>query len=303
MTRYVLGVDGGGTKTDAVIADENGVAIATASNGGANWERMGIEKALTSLEEVIRNAATAASIQTSQIESASFAIAGIDWPDDVKLYLPITDRLGITNFQFMNDSFAALYAGAGKLEGIVSIAGTGGKTAGIYAGKEAQTMGMELGEGGGAGQLVGLALEYIAMQHHQSAEPSALYQLIPTLMNMEPGTPFFQAVARSGLRLNESLAPEIFKLTATSDPGAMYAVTRTAAQHANDVIGIAKQLGISNESITIVRAGGLHTADNEAFDAEFENVVLGSLTNASLKVLAEAPVIGAVQSAIGGLND
>ena len=136
MTRYVLGVDGGGTKTDAVIADENGVAIATASNGGANWERMGIEKALTSLEEVIRNAATAASIQTSQIESASFAIAGIDWPDDVKLYLPITDRLGITNFQFMNDSFAALYAGAGKLEGIVSIAGTGGKTAGIYAGKE-----------------------------------------------------------------------------------------------------------------------------------------------------------------------
>ena len=73
--------------------------------------------------------------------------------------------------------------------------------------------------------------------------------------------------------------------------------------HANDVIGIAKQLGISNESITIVRAGGLHTADNEAFDAEFENIVLGSLTNASLKVLAEAPVIGAVQSAIGGLND
>ena len=302
MTRYVLGVDGGGTKTDAVIADEHGAVIATASNGGANWERMGIEKALTSLEEVIRNAANSAGIQTSHIESASFAIAGIDWPDDVALYLPLTERLGISNFEITNDSFAALFAGAGKLEGIVSIAGTGGKTAGIYAGKEAQTMGMELGEGGGAGQLVGLALEYIAMQHHQSAESSALYELIPTLMNKKPGTPFFQAVARSGLRLNESLAPEIFKLADIGDPGALYAVMRTAEQHAKDVIGIAKQLGITSESITVVRAGGLHTAGNKAFDEAFEKTVSSALPGASLKVLEAAPVMGAVKSAIGGLN-
>ena len=302
MTRYVLGVDGGGTKTDALIADENGNVIASASNGGANWERMGIDKALISLEEVIRKAAKSAGIETSQIESASFAIAGIDWPDDVALYLPLTERLGISNFEITNDSFAALFAGAGKLEGIVSIAGTGGKTAGIYAGKEAQTMGMELGEGGGAGQLVGLALEYIAMQHHQSAEPSALYQLIPTLMNKEPGTPFFQAVARSGLRLNESLAPEIFKLADIGDPGALYAVVRTAEQHAKDVIGIAKQLGITSQSITVVRAGGLHTAGNKAFDQAFEKVVSSALPGASLKVLEAAPVMGAVKSAIGGLN-
>ena len=303
MTRYVLGVDGGGTKTDAVIADENGKVISRESNGGANWERMGIEKALISLEEVIRKAAKSASIETSQIESASLAIAGIDWPDDVTLYLPITERLGITNFQIMNDSFAALYAGVGKLEGIVSIAGTGGKTAGIYGGKKAQTMGMELGEGGGAGQLVDLALEYIAMQHHHTAEPSALYELIPGLMKKEPGTDFFQAVARSGLRLNESLAPEIFKLTVAADPGAIYAATRTAAQHAKDVIGIAKQLGVSNHPITIVRAGGLHTAGNTIFDGEFEQIVLESLPSANLKVLAEEPVMGAVESALGGLND
>ena len=302
MTRYVLGVDGGGTKTDALIADENGNVIASASNGGANWERMGIDKALISLEEVIRKAAKSAGIETSQIESASFAIAGIDWPDDVALYLPLTERLGISNFEITNDSFAALFAGAGKLEGIVSIAGTGGKTAGIYAGKEAQTMGMELGEGGGAGQLVGLALEYIAMQHHQSAEPSALYQLIPTLMNKEPGTPFFQAVARSGLRLNESLAPEIFKLADIGDPGALYAVVRTAEQHAKDVIGIAKQLGITSQSIAVVRAGGLHTAGNKAFDQAFEKVVSSALPGASLKVLEAAPVMGAVKRAIGGLN-
>ena len=121
-------------------------------------------------------------------------------------------------------------------------------------------------------------------------------------MNKESGTPFFQAVARSGLRLNESLAPEIFKLADIADPGALYAVVRTAEQHAKDVIGIAKQLGITSQSITVVRAGGLHTAGNKAFDQAFENVVSGALPGASLKVLEAAPVMGAVKSAIGGLN-
>lgn len=302
MSKFVLGVDGGGTKTDAVIADENGKNIATATNGGANWERLGITKALDSLEEVIKSAATSAGVATSDISYATFAIAGIDWPNDVNLYLPITERLGIKNFEFMNDSFAALYAGSKSLEGIVSIAGTGGKTSGIYAGNKVQSMGMELGEGGGAGQLVGLALEYIAMQFHNTADPSALYETIPALMGKEPGMDFFEAVARSGTRLNESLAPEIFKLADQNDVGALYAVKKTAVQHAKDVCGIAKQLGIFQEDITVVRAGGLHTAGNKAFDMEFENYVKQCLPNAILVVLNKAPVMGAVLNSVGALN-
>ncbi len=302
MSKFILGVDGGGTKTDAVIADENGKIIATATNGGANWERMGITNALNSLEEVIRSVADSAGIATSDISYATFAIAGIDWPNDVKLYLPITDCLGIKNFEIMNDSFAALYAGSKSLEGIVSIAGTGGKTAGIFAGNKVQSMGMELGEGGGAGQLVGLALEYIAMQFHRTVEPSALYESIPAALGKTPGVEFFEAVARSGARLNESLAPEIFKLADQNDIGALYAVKKTALQHAKDVCGIAKQLGICQEDITVVRAGGLHTARNKAFDLEFENYVKQCLPNANLVVLDQAPVMGAVLNSVGALR-
>jgi len=302
MSKFILGVDGGGTKTDAVIADENGKVIASATNGGANWERMGISKALDSLKEVINSAAASAGISTSDIAYATFAIAGIDWPNDIKLYLPITERLGIKNFEIMNDSFAALYAGSKNLEGIVSIAGTGGKTSGIYAGNKVQSMGMELGEGGGAGQLVGLALEYIAMQFHGTAEPSALYEVIPTVLGKSPGIEFFEGVARSGTQLNESLAPEIFKLSDQNDAGALYAVKKTALQHAKDVCGIAKQLGIRDQEVTVVRAGGLHTAGNNAFDKEFENYVKRCLPNAILMVLDKAPVMGAVLHSVGALR-
>lgn len=302
MSKYVLGVDGGGTKTDAVIADLNGKVIASASNGGANWERMGIEKALNSLEEVIKSAANSARINTSDISSAAFAVAGVDWADDVKLYQPLASRLGINKYEIMNDSFAALYAGSENLQGIVSIAGTGGKTSGIYQGKQAQTMGMELGEGGGAGQLVGLALEYIAMQFHKTASESELYELIPKSLKLNPGPEFFEAVARKGLRLSEALAPEIFLLADQNDPGALYAVKKTAEQHGIDVCGIAKQLGIHDQDVVVVRAGGLHTGGNAVFDKEFERQVKAELPNANLLVLNKAPVMGAVLRAIGNLN-
>ena len=186
----------------------------------------------------------------------TFAIAGVDWPDDVKLYLPIAGRLGIKKIKIINDSLAALYSVSDSLEGIVTIAGTGGKTAGIYRGKMAQSMGMELGEGGGAGKLVGLALEYMAMQFHHTAANSALYEVIPKIMGKQPGKEFFEAVARNGLRLNESLAPEIFKLADLGDEGALYAIKKTAIQHAKDVCGIATQLNIKDEPITVVREIG-----------------------------------------------
>ena len=303
MKKYILGVDGGGTKTDAAIADASGKIIATASNGGANWERMGIARALDSLEEVIERCAAEAGIKTSEIASATFAIAGIDWPNDVNLYLPITSRLKIKKYQFVNDSFAALYAGSHSLEGIVSIAGTGGKTAGIFCGKQVQSMGMELGEGGGAGQLVNLALEYIAMQFHKTVEPSAMYIEIPVAIGKNPGVEFFESVARGSMRLDESLAPKIFELADRNDIGALYAVESTALQHAKDVCGIAKQLGISDEEITVVRAGGLHTAGNKTFDTIFESHVKGCLPSAKLEVLQEAPVVGAVISAARALNE
>ena len=56
----VLGIDGGGTKTHAVVADSEGTVRGFATSGPANWEVVGLRGAGESLREASRRALEAA---------------------------------------------------------------------------------------------------------------------------------------------------------------------------------------------------------------------------------------------------
>jgi N-acetylglucosamine kinase-like BadF-type ATPase len=152
MSKLILGIDGGGTKTHAVLVDLAGNILAAAANGGANWERTGISATEISLLEIVQRVLKSADSTSQDVVAATFALAGIDWESDKELFNPTANALGLSNnTSFINDSIAALFAGSSSGIGCVSIAGTGGKTSGRNSTETFQTMGMDLGEGGGAG--------------------------------------------------------------------------------------------------------------------------------------------------------
>ncbi|MDX6578683.1 MAG: BadF/BadG/BcrA/BcrD ATPase family, partial [Gaiellales bacterium] len=62
-----LGVDGGGTKTDAVVCDTIGTVRGFCSASGGNWECDGIEGATASLGEAVAMALAQAGAIASQI--------------------------------------------------------------------------------------------------------------------------------------------------------------------------------------------------------------------------------------------
>lgn len=295
MSKVILGIDGGGTKTHAILVDLDGNIIETATNGGANWERTGIAATQASLQEIVDRILAIAGLTRNDIVSATFALAGIDWDSDKELFKPISAALELpSHTSFINDSIAALFAGSPTGIGCVSIAGTGGKTSGRSATKTLQTMGMDLGEGGGAGQLISLALDYVARTYHGIEEPSKLTQLILAETGYPDETLFFKAVARDGLRLTEDLAPKIFDLAATGDAGAIAITKKVATQHATDVTAMIGQLGLSGTHVQVIRAGGLHTAGCNTFDETFENAVKRAHSEANTQVLDISPVYGAV---------
>ena len=142
--RVVLGVDGGGSKTHALVADERGETLGFASSGRSNWEDAGLEAARAALAEAVGGALAAAGVRPGDLAASAFGLAGLDWDDDRPMLAALVDPLGLGGPRTLeNDSFIALRAGASRPFGVVVIAGTGTVAAGRDpAGRSFRTFGL-----------------------------------------------------------------------------------------------------------------------------------------------------------------
>ncbi len=75
-----LGIDGGGTKTTCVVADET-VVLGSATSGGSNVTRHGDARAREALHAGVKAACASARIEPGQIESACAGLSGAGRPE------------------------------------------------------------------------------------------------------------------------------------------------------------------------------------------------------------------------------
>lgn len=123
---YVLGVDGGGTKTHAVIVDGTERAVGEGTAGPSNPLRVGVESAAAAVREAVDKACNAAGIEREQIVGAEIGLAGVR-REDVRdrMREQLIARLGITSLNVVTDGEIALYGATDGKSGVVVIAGTG----------------------------------------------------------------------------------------------------------------------------------------------------------------------------------
>lgn len=123
---YYLGVDGGASKTAALVSDENGESLGEGLAGPSNHLRVGIETASRNVERAVNKALVAADVTSREIVWAYCGIAGADHPAHRQ---EVVDSLSIFfprgNFTVDNDARIALTGAVGYGGGIVVIAGTG----------------------------------------------------------------------------------------------------------------------------------------------------------------------------------
>jgi N-acetylglucosamine kinase-like BadF-type ATPase len=297
MSHYFLAIDAGGTKTHAIVTDERGNILGVARNGAGNWENIGLAKTASSLQEVISSALQSAGIDRSQLTRSLFAMAGADWPSDIAMLEKMVVELGIPQpITVVNDAVGALFAGTPQGIGVVSIAGTGGKTVARDSQQLLETMGMSLGEAGGAGQLVSEFVNLMAAAYHGQRKKTDFYSEVVSHCGFTSDQEMFQAIARKGPVLGSEFAPRIFDAANADDALALEAIRLTADRHAQDVVGLARQL-VLDKPLRIVRAGGLHTAGNKDFDRHFMEIITHQLPDAQVAILDVPPVIGAASYA------
>lgn len=122
---FVLGVDGGGTHTRAVITDRFRRPRGTGSAGASNPQRVGIASAATEIRRAIDEACQAANIAHEQIAWAEIGLAGVRGNGFRERMSEALAGLRFGALEIVTDAEIALFGANGGEPGIVVIAGTG----------------------------------------------------------------------------------------------------------------------------------------------------------------------------------
>lgn len=121
-----LGVDGGGTKTHAVLFDDEKTAVGEGFAGASNPLRVGVETAVANIYQATVAACDAANVSRGDIAAATFGLAGVRRLDlRQRIRERFAEQLKIQSIEIVSDAEIALFGTTLGKAGVVLIAGTG----------------------------------------------------------------------------------------------------------------------------------------------------------------------------------
>src|SRR5258708_419174 len=105
----LLGVDGGGTKTHALVVDANQQVLGEGTSGPSNPLRVGVGNAASSIRDAVDKACAAAGVQRTQIAAAEIGLAGLRRADIRLRMRDALKGLGIDSIEVVTDADIALF--------------------------------------------------------------------------------------------------------------------------------------------------------------------------------------------------
>jgi len=161
----VAGVDGGGTKTHAVLMDQDDNVLGEGHAGPSNPLRVGITVAAAAIREALDRACAQARVRRSEIVALEIGLAGARRKELSARMEEALRSLGIRELEVVGDAEIALYGATDGEPGVVVIAGTGSVSCGINSRRRSMRAGgwgPTAGDEGGGSWIARRALSAIA---------------------------------------------------------------------------------------------------------------------------------------------
>ena len=261
-----LGIDAGGTKTHAIIADQAGHILGAGRAGSANWESVTLEGTYRELSGAIESALRESQIQISDISAAGYGLAGLDWPNDEVQLRTVVERLGISGPQILvNDAFVALRAGATKGVGVAAVAGTGTAIAGRNCRGElfrTFALGAAWGDFGSGHDIAELATRAVIHAYTGRGQPTSLTERFVAAYGARDILEVAERISR-GLadNINGWLAPLVFAAANEGDAVAQEVVRSTGEELGRNAGAVARRLGMADKPFDLVMGGSVFSAN------------------------------------------
>lgn len=260
-----LGVDGGGTKTDAVLIDQNRKILGRGHAAGSNAAAVGPKTALANLTKAIKQAVKS---HKNQKLKATLAIGGVDsekirnnW-QTIIVHHPFLSKLFQEPAQIVNDSVAALRSGTTDTNALVIIAGTGSICYGRNTqGKEAKSGGVGhlLADGGSAYAIGSAILKAVTKSLDGRGPKTSLADLLFAHLKINSLEKLVDTVYQKPWNKTDiaGVAPLAEKAAGQNDQVAIKIITEAADELALMIKSVVQKLDLGNKQYTIVLTGSV----------------------------------------------
>ena len=296
---FVIGIDAGGTKTDAVLADVQGAVMARARVGGANLAAHGelaVEKTLhDAIDEVLGAERRAPDV-------ICLGIAGVDRPEDKAIIAGIMRRIGArASVLITNDALIALVAGVGLGAGVVIASGTGSIAYGCDGrglAARAGGWGYILADEGSGYWIARQALRAVVRAADGRGPKTALTQMVLEFFDVTRAEHLVREVYRHYLKPSDiaRCASLVSRAREGGDEVAIDIASTAADELSASVHSVVAQLELAGDVPVVMAGGAFHAVPwlQDGLRERLADVVPAGHVN----LLTTDPAIGAVRLAL-----
>ena len=294
----ILGVDGGNSKTELVVATLEGEPVARVRGPGSNSHTEGPARTTAFLSRLVARAGLAA-----PVVQGTFYLCGADIPAD---FAALTEALEqepwVKRATVDNDIFALLRAGTDDADAVAVVCGAGINCAVRSSdGRVARypSLGWESGDWGGSVMLGRDVLFLAARSEDGRGEPTALVNVLRDHFDL-PVDELGEAVRYGRIapgRLGE-VAPAVVKTAAAGDAVARRLVDRLAEEVVLMATRALADLALADRPATVLLGGGMLRSGQGLL---YEHAVARLAARAPHAVpvpVTAAPVLGAALDAL-----
>jgi N-acetylglucosamine kinase-like BadF-type ATPase len=298
---FILGFDGGGTKTECLLTDEDGKILARATTGPSNPLRAGYMRAWFSLGEAADSVMARQKITADRISGVCAGLGGAGRPGVVRRVTTYFERsFPHAEIRVTTDLEIALEAAFGGGEGILLLAGTGSAAfARDMAGRTARAGGRGpwFSDEGGAFDIGRRAVQAVSLGDEHRGPETSLAKKVISPTTWRDWTLLLEAVSKNADDVFPKIFPFVAQAADKGDAVAQRILTEAASSLAGLALAVTREMNWQDHPLDIAKAGGVY-GHSKFFDAAIETEVAKVLPQAHLTGLQMSPAEAAVTMAV-----
>ena len=302
---YYIGVDGGGTKTQYALFDENRNMLDSVKTEGSNHENLegAIPEAAGIIMGGINDLLKENKLALSDITHILMALAGIDHQYQYEAMCELLSKKGLKNFEVFNDGFIVVKAGATGKSAIGYNCGTGVCCNGIGVdGKMLQLAGLGdfSGDISGGTNICIKAFELMYNELFLGLDKTLITAMVKEKYGFETREEYLTLIEKieseDGGEHIRNLVGFFFEAAKQGDAPALAYCERMAERGAQLIAALSNQLDFGEGEVEVVLSGSINVKlDNKAYlDMLLEKAEAKSGKKLKFIKLNEQPVTGCV---------